>query len=329
MPRPSKPWWRDERQAWFVKINGTCHNLGENRAGAFKRFYELKAKPEQQAIKSEHVAALCDTFLDFCFKHRSQTTYEWYLDRLQRFKDRYPQLRTADLRPLHLQTWIDSMEVSSGTKRNYCRAIQRVMRWAEEQGYIDRSPIAHFKKPAAGMRDVVISAEEFERILKNIPRQPFRDLVTFAWETGARASECLALEKRHVDGSRIVFPVAEEKMKRIPRVIYMTEVAEGIVRRLMLKYPEGPLFRTTDGNGWETDAVNCAFIRLEKKIGHKYCLTHFRHSWCHRMLLSGVDALTVSMLMGHAGPSTVARVYSHLSHAPEYLLKTVRAKGTA
>lgn len=42
---------------------------------------------------------------------------------------------------------------------------------------------------------------------------------------------------------------------------------------------------------------------------------------------SGLDALTVSMLMGHADPSMVARVYSHLNHAPDYLLKAVERAG--
>ncbi len=71
-------------------------------------------------------------------------------------------------------------------------------------------------------------------------------------------------------------------------------------------------------------SVNCTFVRIQRKLKVKYCLTAFRHSWCHRMLKSGTDALTVSVLMGHADPSMIARVYSHLSHAPDYLLQSVR-----
>ena len=60
----------------------------------------------------------------------------------------------------------------------------------------------------------------------------------------------------------------------------------------------------------------------------KYCLTAFRHSFCHRLLKAGVDALTVSNLMGHAGVSMVVEFYSHMNHAPDYLrqsLERVRA----
>ena len=58
------------------------------------------------------------------------------------------------------------------------------MRWAEEQGLIDRTPLAHFKKPRAGQREVVISPEEYETILASVPNENFRDLLVFAWETG-------------------------------------------------------------------------------------------------------------------------------------------------
>jgi site-specific recombinase XerD len=97
-------------------------------------------------------------------------------------------------------------------------------------------------------------------------------------------------------------------MERVPRIIYLAYNAESIIRRLMAKSPSGPIFRNSDGQPWTPDAVNCAFGRLKKKLNALYCLTAFRHSWCHRMLKSGVDALTVSVLMGHADPSMIARV---------------------
>jgi len=59
----------------------------------------------------------------------------------------------------------------------------------------------------------------------------------------------------------------------------------------------------------------------------KHFLTEFRHSYCHRLLKAGVDALTVSVLMGHSDPTMIAKVYSHLSHAPDYLRDVLRKSG--
>jgi integrase len=331
MPHFPKPFFRESRGLWYVQIDGKQHNLGADEAAAFDEYHRLMQQPkEQRRVAPESVAALSDQFLDWSEKHQAPDTFRWYKDRLQQFVTRYPELLVGQLKPFHVQQWIDSYKLSSGSKRNFARSIVRCMNWCEEQGLIDKSPLRHFKKPRGGGREQVISPEEYAAILKAIKRQAFRDLVTFAWETGARAAECLDIEKRHVElaNHRIVFSVSEEKMDRAPRIIYLNSDAEKIVRRLIAKSPTGPIFLNNEGEPWTADAVNCAFARVKKKTKIRYCLTAFRHSWCHRMLRSGVDALTVSVLMGHADPSMIARVYSHLSHAPEYLLDSVK-KGTS
>ena len=326
MPRHPKPWFREGR-GWYIQRNGKQVFLGKEKPKALSAYHREMGQPVAKAVvRSESLVGLIDSFLGWVQANRAPDTYRWYLDRLQLFCRQYPDLRIHDLKPLHVQKWIDGMKVASGTKRNYARSIMRCMRWAEEQGYIEKSPIAHFKKPRGGVRQTVVSPEEFQKILGAIKRQPMKDLCSFAWETGARALECLALEARHVElsNARVVFPVEEEKMERTARVIYLTDKALEIVKRLSKEYPEGKLFRNTDGIPWTTDAVNCCFIRLKKKLGTKYCLTAIRHSFCHRLLKAGVDALTVSNLMGHSGVSMVVEVYSHMNHAPEYLRESLK-----
>jgi hypothetical protein len=41
MPRDPKPWFRKDRDAWFVTINGRRFNLGSDRDAAHTRFHEL------------------------------------------------------------------------------------------------------------------------------------------------------------------------------------------------------------------------------------------------------------------------------------------------
>jgi integrase len=322
----AQPWFRKNR-GWFVTLHGRQIPLGKEKKAAFEEYKRILRAPPTKEVRSDSVAVLIDKFLDWVKLHRAPDTYAWYQFRLDLFDRKYPDLTVQEFIPFHVQQWIDGFQLSNGSKRNYARAIQRCMKWCEEQGLIERSPIAHFKKPRGGVRETIISPAEYERILGAIKRRPFRDLCTFAWETGARAAECLMLERRHLDlGShRVLFPIEEEKMQRAPRIIYLTEESETILRRLAVRFPKGKLFRNTDGEAWTTDAVNCAFIRLEKKIKKKYCLTVFRHSFVHRKLTRGVDALTVSVLLGHSDTTMISRVYSHLTQAPEYLLKALRA----
>jgi integrase len=264
-----KPWFREGR-GWYVTLRGKQIPLGAEKKAAFEEYQRILREPpreESSVAGSDSLAALIDQFLDWVQLHRAVETYAWYQYRLERFVKVYPDLTIAQLKPFHIQQWIDSYRISNGSKRNFCRAIQRCLRWCEEQGLVDRSPIAHFKKPRAGIREVVISPEEYQAILGAIKRPAFRDLCTFAWETGARAAECLKIERRHLDlaNHRIVLPRSAEKMQRVPRIIYLTQAAELIVRRLALKNPTGKLFRNNDGNAWTTDAVNCAFTYHTRK----------------------------------------------------------------
>lgn len=384
MARPPKPWFWKRRKAWFVTIDGTRHFLAHDKAAALTRFHELMAEPQKRVVRSDSLAVVIDLFLDWCQKHRAADTYEWYRFRLERFVQTYPDLRTHELRPFHVQQWLDGMmHLASGSRRNYCRAIKRAMRWAKRQGYIDRNAIADMEQPKAGKREIVLSQAEFDELLAHVPCQEFRDLLIVTWETGCRPQESLRVEARHVElkTSRWVFPDSEGKCG-IGRVVYLNDRAEAITRRLLLRHPDGKLFRNSRGRPWTTDAVNCGFERLQQKMGlaamkergearsdkeirqfakklsptrtvrgklvekserelflearrklrlrraeqlaPKYSLYVLRHSWATHALERGVDALTVAVLMGHRDPSTLARVYQHLSHNPQYLLEQAR-----
>ena len=386
-----KPWYRKSRRAWFVTLDGQQIKLGTTKDEALSRYQDLLARPEKRVVPSGSLLAIIDVFLDWCQKHRAPDTYEWYRSRLELFAKKHPNLRAADLRPFHVQQWIDEMDVSRGTKRNYCRSIKRCMRWAKKQGHIDLNPIADLEQPKGGKREVVVTQGEFDEILSLTVDDTFRDLLIVTWETGCRPQESLRVESRHVDltNQRWIFSETESKTDT-PRIVYLTDEALAITRRLLLRYPKGPLFRNVNGKPWTTDAVNCAFTRVQikigrrmleegvsnrpkdrrrkyvvvdddevrefvttlnplrqsgerksdaklmnearrkltyrkaKQVGPKYSLYALRHTWMNRLLIKGVDSLTVAFLAGHSDPSTLAKVYAHLSQNPAYLLDQVK-----
>jgi integrase len=376
MPHFPKPFFKKGRGLWYVEIDRRQHNLGPDREQAFARYHELMRSRPVEA-DSGLVLGVLDAFLEWVRHNASERTFEWYQRHCQGFAKAVPPLlRVGDLKPFHLtQVLTDHDGWSTSTKHGFCRAVQRAFRWAEEQGLIDRSPLAHLKKPKARRREVFIAQEEFEFILGSFRNVEFRDMLVAAWETGARPQELIAVEARHADLplGRWVFPIDESKGEAFPRVVYLSEKAVEISRVLMRRYPEGPLFRNSDGKPWNRFSLNCAFGRLQIQVGlrvmkekgllvervgrfrasahrgdaaqelarqehermlyerrkelyktarrngRKYCLYHFRHSWGTRALQRGVDPLTVAILMGHADPSMLAKVYQHLAHDPDFL----------
>lgn len=330
MARFRKPFFRPRRGLWYVWHHGKQVNLGSEKDAAFTAWHELisKSPPPLPASEAQKlVVFVIDSFLDYVQKHRHGHTYRWYKDRLQLFIQTIPADLTLDqLKAFHVQQWIDGYPLlSSGSKRNYCRSIVRVMNWAEEQGYVARSPLAHFKKPPGGSKELVVTNAQYQALLDRTGDQEFKDLLTVTWETGCRPQESLRVEARHADiaGSRWVFPPSESKGKRIPRVVYLTPKALEITKRLIERHPTGPLFRNVDGLPWTPDATNCRFRRAKNTVGVKVSLYSLRHTWINRMLLAGVDAFTVAHMAGHSDPSMLAKHYAHLSQAPSYLLQQI------
>jgi integrase len=193
MKKFPKPWYRPSRGVWFVTLDGKQHNLGPDEDEAFEQYKALLAKPQKRVVPSETVAVFVDRYLEWCKKNRAEETYRWYFDLLQAFILTIdPVLTVGEFKPFHVQTWVDSREDwSNGSRRNAIAAVKRVFRWAEEKGYIERSPIAHLKKPACGKKETIVPESHYKEMLALARDQGFRDLLTVTWETGCRPQESL------------------------------------------------------------------------------------------------------------------------------------------
>src|SRR5437762_2601411 len=100
MPHHPKPFFRSDRQLWYVQINGRQHNLGREEKAAFDRYHELMRAPTP--VASQLVVGIIDGFLDWCQKHRAKRTYDGHLWHLQRFVAQLPNAATMavdDLKP--------------------------------------------------------------------------------------------------------------------------------------------------------------------------------------------------------------------------------------
>ena len=279
MARRPRPWYREERDAWFVIVDGKQVPLGPHPSIAARprqrngkwnvpkeiddAFLKLLTNKKPLADPSLLVG-LFDEFLHWCSTERPDS-YDWYETRISAFAKTVPNLRTADLQPSHVQKWI-STKKSDGHKRGCLVGINRALNWAVKQRLIAENPIRGMEKPSAGRRDIFLTPAQFEKVLAAASDEPFKDLLTFCWETGCRPQEAFRLEARHVEADRCVFPEKESKGKKKKRVIYMTPTARDIVKRLCKETPEGRLFRNQDGDPWNRNNVTCRFARLRQRM---------------------------------------------------------------
>ena len=183
------------------------------------------------------------------------------------------------------------------------------------------------KKPSPAIREFILPAVKWPDVLAAVKGQEFKDFVTFMLDTGARPQEACLAEVRHFDheNCQLVFPRAESKGRKRPRVIYLPPVSFEIVDRLVKQHKSGAIFRTTKDTAWTKNSVNCRFQRLKRKLKMpKLCATVLRHSYGHHRLVSGTDSLVVSKLMGHVDGRMLATRYGHIDQNPAYMLEQAR-----
>ena len=341
MARTPQPWFREDRQAWFVTIRGKRHNLGPDEKEAHRLFHEILGRKEDSptsppAPKDDGltVAEVFDKFLTWCRQHREPSTYQGYHNFAQSFLDHLGDkalLPALDLRPFHVSEWVDAHKTWGATRRrNAMVHVQRPYNWAYKLGYLTGNPIRHLEKPRAKRRENHVTPADFTEIIGKVQDQPFHDLLTFAWETGCRPQEARHIEVRHFNSiqGRIEIPPAEAKGRKRWRIIRLTTTALEIVRRQVQARSDGKLFLNCRGKPWKTYAICCRFQRLKAKLGKRWAAYDFRHGFAQRMLESGIDHLTVAELMGHSNGQMVATVYSHMDKADDHLAEALkRASG--
>lgn len=348
-----------------------------------------------------YVAVVIDDFVGWLRKRveegtKEQRTLDWYADYLTSFLEHLRGLETPPpevptltvdlLLPEHVYAWVDAQAGWKTSRRGAIVAVQRAFNWAAKAGKLrslgGRSPLAGMEKPAQGRRELVVSPEQFTEAVAAVKDQEFRDLLTASWETGARPNELYTVEASFLDeaNARWVFPIKKSKGKRVQRVIYLTERALEVARRLSLARPKGPIFRNTDGKPWNMSSVKCRFQNLRVNLGRKrlrelglepaklprlkaaeradpgrrqeqerkvlerrrginllakehgprYNLYAFRHSFVTEALVQGLDAVTVSVLVGHRDTTMISRHYAHLTDRHDHLREAAtRARGSS
>ena len=317
MGRIAKPWWREESQCYYATVRGVQHRLDPMKSKATRMLAELVAKPEN-SLDTESALVLIDRFLAWCEKNRPDS-YGWYFQFLNPFCEIVRTLRVDQVEAHHVEEFIDKDTWGPSGKRAAITAIKRAFNWGVKQGLIQRSPVKSVEKPQAGIRETIIDRKTHELIVSKVSK-PFGELLELAWETGARPYELYLLETRHleVENRRAVFPRAESKGKKKQRVVYYSSTAMEIIKRNMRD--EGAVMRNVDGNPWTIHSINSTFARLQRKIGTRYCLYNWRHSFAHRKLSEGVDSMIVATWLGHSSTQMLERVYAHIHKNQEFLL---------
>ncbi len=157
-------------------------------------------------------------------------------------------MRTMDLRPFHVQRWLDTTYPNCGPTRvnNLITWIKTACNWAVKMGYASANPIAMMEKPTATVRQEFLPADQWQTLI-DACRDDLKDFIAVMLISGARVQEMFKYEASHLQGERLVLFIRDSKGQKRSRVVHLPPTALAIVKRLAKQHPEGKLFCTQAG----------------------------------------------------------------------------------
>jgi integrase len=280
---------------------------------------------------------------------RHESTYRNYVEESMISKISVSQISKIIL----LKYYNDLLESGKSYKvlENLHKFLSKFFRYALSEGYVVRNPLVGLKLPKEDEDEIedhdtkieTMSDEEIKRILDSIGNKKLKYIVMFAFMTGARMGEILALEKQDIKGNvvrinkslrtvrvyedednyKYELKVTRPKTKSSNREVPLPETLRRELKNLNLLVKEeklklGPAYEDNDllfpsitGTYIEAKNLRRSWERALKKAAVPHKKFHsLRHTYATRMIENDVQLLTVSRLLGHSSIKTT-EIYAH------------------
>lgn len=344
MKRQPKPHLKKSHKAWYLNLNGKQIRLASEEEGyerAMEVYYQVMAgrlPPKQD----QYAATILYRFLQH-HENSPRSTRQFYTRPVQSFINYIGAgLRVSEVQPYHVENWLNDCHrvkrlkggkrtdkpTSSTYRHNLVRAVKSGFQWAEDKGYIARSPVCKVKAPPQYSRgdDAYLEPERWAKVL-TCDDESLLDVLLVMYETGCRPQEVREVESKHFDRAAKCweFPVIESKGKREKRIVLLSDRAFEICRRLALKHPDGPIFRNPRDKPWTTEKLDRHCAMMSGKLGFRVTPYMIRHTFATRKIIEGVDLVTIATLMGHVDLKMLMKIYQHVRRRGEHLRKALGA----
>jgi integrase len=163
----------------------------------------------------------------------------------------------------------------------------------------------------------ILTGDEEARLLAAASSR-LRPILVLALNTGLRHGECLALRWEHIDVMAGVLQVRQSKSGRSRRVPMNRAVVDALEQLRLAGGTPGAVFHS---NGRPVRSIRNAFNRARAAAELEDVRFHdLRHTFATRLVIAGVDLVTVSKLLGH---STIAMTMRYAHPAPADLRRAV------
>lgn len=279
------------------------------------------------------IAEMLNEFIEETKRSREYSTYIGY----KRICDHHliPYFGSTDiqdLKPAYIRQWIKELNVTAKTISNLLIPLRSVIEQALNDEYIktnplDRIVISKLLDKESSKSDFKVdpfNRDEISAILDAAHHPQIRNLFQFAFFTGLRTSELLAIEWQDIDLKRGAIKVSRAMVKKRLKgtktvagereVMLLGPATQALVAQKEFTFKKGThVFHNPRTNqAWETDHQirRTAWIYALERAGVRYRNPYqTRHTFASMMLTAGENIMWVATQMGHVDTEMVMKTY--------------------
>lgn len=302
------------------------HGIATNTFDYARHFPDSKKVAGFGVRRAPTVEQLLTDWLNSKYRTCEYSTYKAYNSAvthhlIPQFGDRLLiELSTSDIR-----AWIGGLTVSAKMVNNVMIPLRGMLSDAFADGLIDRNPMDRIKNLTHRTREPEpFTPDEVTAILKHCDGQS-RNLFEFAFWTGLRTSELIALEWGDIDWRKGCVYVrrasvakktkttktksGERAVKLLPPALEALTAQKKHTRLQRAQVFHNPL---TDAPWIDDQQIRkTAWMPTLTRAGVAYRTPYqTRHTYASMMLMAGETPMWVAQQMGHANCSTIYRAYA-------------------
>lgn len=223
-----------------------------------------------------------------------------------------------NITPIDIENWRAVLLKKNAASTVNCslRHIKVAFNYAEEMGYISKTPLKYIRP----LREIekplrILSKAEALKMLVGLP-PAWSDLAKAALYTGARLGELVNMRADDVDIQKqtvtIRNTVNNPTKSRKSRVVPVPVASMPFFKKLKEVAGHGRvLLPTKNGYQWKTTRVSNAFPKRLKKTGIDRCTFHdLRRTYGAWLVMAGSDLVTVQQNLGHSDISITVKHYA-------------------
>jgi site-specific recombinase XerD len=298
-------------------------DLGGAHMSSPKRTLRIITLPKQDSRFSLLSLLLQEFLLDRQVANASAGTLRFYQQKLEPFLDYLTShgiTAPDELTAGHLRCFMLSLQQAGhtpGGQHAFFRAIRAFLYWLEREGELSANPIRRLRPPRVPEQLLdPVSLDDVRAMLGACDRQSElgcrdRAVILALLDTGARASEMIALNMEDVDLRTGTVLVRCGKGRK-PRATFLGARSQRVMIRY-LRYRRtamagDPLWSTNEGKRLSYSGLRDILRRRARAAGVPAPTLHaFRRGFAILSLRNGADVYSLQRLLGHSSLQVLRR----------------------